>query len=53
MAITAEIEDAKRLGDGKRIASLDGSAPSVHQSAGKSFMAESPSKALARVSFLA
>ena len=36
-AITAEIGDAKRFLDGKKIASAAGLAPSVYQSAGKSF----------------
>ena len=34
-AITAEIGDAKRFADGKKIASAAGLAPSVYQSAGK------------------
>ena len=36
-AITAEIGDAKRFEDGKKIASAAGLAPSVYQSAGKNF----------------
>ena len=36
-AITAEIGDAKRFADGKKIASAAGLAPFVYQSAGKSF----------------
>jgi len=35
--ITAEIGDAKRFEDGKKIASAAGLAPSVYQSAGKNF----------------
>lgn len=36
-AITAEIGDAKRFADGKKIASAAGLAPFVYQSAGKNF----------------